>query len=161
MRYRGEPLALRHRVRAGRNGTCLTRPTLAASIAPGENVMLFRVSLAMLSVFVALPCSASVQDDAFRVWSKCLQTNAGIFARSKETTETAADATMGACMSEAESYSRTAYRTPTVERLITGPRSLDRDFVAKHEADQAHAVADVRAMVLSKIAAFRVEHPQP
>lgn len=132
-----------------------------AVLAMGMCMKLDALAFAAAMIAAVQPSQASTQDDAYQIWFTCLQTNASMFARSKETTETAADATMGACKTEEEAYSQTAYRTPTMERFITGPRRLDGAFVARHEAEWNRVVTDVRAMVLSKIAAFRVGQPQP
>lgn len=88
-------------------------------------------------------------------WTECLSSKGSIFARTQETTEVAAVATMGACKQLEDAYFAEAYRTPTIERFITGPRKLDGSFRQQQDSRRYKEVEDTRQELIAKIAMFR------
>ena len=97
--------------------------------------------------------------DAHSQWIACLSEKGSAFARSTETTETAAIATLGACKQQESEYFAQAYRTPTFERMITGPRRLDAGFRDAQDARRAREVEDARQQIIAGIAELRAGIP--
>lgn len=102
-----------------------------------------------------LIAGSTPQTTARDAWTTCLNTKGHVFAHSTETTEVAAVATLGSCKEEETEYFRQAYRTPTLERMIAGPRQVDPQFRQAQEARQKREVEDARQTIVAGIAAVR------
>ena len=102
-----------------------------------------------------LLASAAPEANAHDAWTSCLNTKGHLLAQSKETTEVAALATLGSCKEEENAYFRRAFKTPTLERMIAGPRQLDPQFLQAQEARRSHEIEEVIQTLIAGIASVR------
>lgn len=116
------------------------------------------VALTLAGACLTAPVYARNADKEQAAWFECIRTAGAVFAEQVAAPETVADATLGACVEQEEAFRTQLRKTPPLERMLAGPRSLDKDYSDSFDKSYNRQRDGLRSSIVAATLNYRAGH---